>query len=258
MADDPAGDVDYEVSGGGYARVRRPDPRIAALIHAALGDARTVLNVGAGAGSYEPPDRHVIAIEPSEVMRRQRSRRLAPAIIGRAESLPLDDGAVDASMATLTVHQWRARDAGLRELVRVTRGAIVVMTFDGDLLHRFWLAAYSPEVIEAERGRYMPMDELRAALSAAGRRVEVRPVPVPIDCTDGFTEAYYARPERFLEAEVMAAQSAWNFVDEAAVARFKRTLAGDLESGAWDAKYGASRSTPTFDGSLRLVVSVPA
>ena len=228
------------------------------MIHGAIGDARTVVNVGAGAGSYEPRDRHVIAIEPSEVMRRQRPREMSPAIIGRAESLPLDDASVDASMATLTVHQWRDRDAGLRELVRVTRGAIVVMTFDGDLLHRFWLAAYSPEVIEAERGRYMPMEELRTALSVRGRRVEVLPVPIPIDCTDGFTEAYYARPERLLDAEVTAAQSAWNFVGDAAFVRFKRTLAGEVDSGEWDAKHGAWRTTPTFDGSLRLVVSTPA
>jgi hypothetical protein len=253
----PAGDVDYDRTGVGYSQFRRPDPRIAAMIHAALGDARTVLNIGAGAGSYEPADRHVVAIEPSAEMRRQRPRSLSPAIIGRAEELPLDDQSIGASMATLTVHQWRERATGLAELLRVTRGAIVIMTFDGDLLHRFWLGQYAPEVIDAERSRYMPMDELCRALSPAGRTARVHAVPIPIDCTDGFTEAYYARPERFLDLAVTKSQSAWNFVAPEAFARFQRTLAEDLRSGAWDARYAAWRTMPTFDGSLRLIVSTP-
>src|SRR3954470_20887809 len=118
----PAGDFDYEAHGGGYTGRRQPDPRIAALVHAALGDARTVLNVGAGAGSYEPLDRYVVAVEPSAAMRAQR-RRSAPAVIASAESLPFDDGAFDASMATITVHQWADPARGLRELRRVTAGA---------------------------------------------------------------------------------------------------------------------------------------
>ena len=126
------GDFDYDALGSGYARQRRTDPRIAALVHAALGPARTVLNVGAGAGSYEPADRHVIAIEPSAAMRAQRPAHLTPAIHGVAEKLPLDDKSVDAAMATLTVHQWGDLEKGLGELVRVTRGPIVVLTFDGE------------------------------------------------------------------------------------------------------------------------------
>src|ERR1700722_12778228 len=127
-----AGDFDYDAQGGGYARQRRTDPRIAALVHQALGSARTVLNVGAGAGSYEPDDRHVIAIESSAAMRSQRPAHLAPAIHGVAENLPLDDQSVDAAMAMLTVHQWGDLDKGLAEMVRVTRGPIVVLTFDGN------------------------------------------------------------------------------------------------------------------------------
>lgn len=227
------------------------------MIRAALGAARTVLNVGAGAGSYEPHDCHVIAVEPSAAMRRQRPRHLSPAISASAESLPLDDQSVDASMATLTVHQWREREAGLGELVRVTRGPIVIMTFDGDVLHRFWLSEYAPELIEAERARYAPMAELTAALSPAGRTTRVAPVPIPIDCTDGFTEAYYARPERFLDAAVTAAQSAWNFVPPGTLERFRRRLGEDLASGAWDAKHGACRKMPCFEGALRLIVSEP-
>ncbi len=257
MAETIAGDVDYAVRGVGYSRHRRPDPRIEAMIHAALGDARTVLNVGAGAGSYEPRDRLVAAIEPSDAMRRQRPPSLAPAINARAEALPLDDASVDAAMAILTVHQWQDRSAGLRQLLRVTRGPIVIMAFDGEAMHRFWLAEYAPEMIEASRRRDGPVAELQAALSPPGRRAEVRPVPIPIDCTDGFTEAFYARPERFLDPEVTMAQSTWAFVAADAMERFRRTLAADLASGAWDERYGAHRTMPEFIGSLTLVVSVP-
>jgi len=144
-----AGDFDYTHHAATYINHRRADPRIAAHIHAALGNARTVLNVGAGAGSYEPLDRHVIAIEPSPSMRTRRPRHLVPAIDARAESLPLDDQSIDAAMAILTIHQWADWRCGVTELRRVTRGPIVIMTFDGDALHRFWLADYAPELIDA-------------------------------------------------------------------------------------------------------------
>lgn len=257
MPTPPAGDVDYDKTGAGYAILRRPDPRIAAMIHAALGPARTVLNVGAGAGSYEPLDRHVIAIEPSQQMRRQRPPHLAPAIAGRAESLPLDDASVDASMATITVHQWADRHAGLAELRRVTRGPIVLLAFDRDLVDRFWLAEYAPEMMAVSRARDLDMAELCSALGTPGRTAQVIPVPIPIDCVDGFTEAYYARPERFLDPEVTRSQSTWNFVGPAAMERFRKTLAADLASGAWDAKYGEHRRMPTFTGSLMLIISRP-
>lgn len=252
-----AGDADYNAIGEGYAQHRRPDPRIGAMIHAALGDARIVLNVGAGAGSYEPADRHVIAIEPAQAMRRQRPPSVVPAIDARAETLPLDDQSVDASMALVTVHQWNDLVAGLRELKRVTRGPIVVLTFDGDALDRFWLADYAPELIEVERRRYPKLDALVRELSTGGRRTNTTVVPIPIDCTDGFTEAYYARPERFLDPAVTRAQSAWSFVVPDVRARFADRLAHDLASGAWDARYSAWRSSPSFEGSLRLIVSTP-
>lgn len=253
----PAGDVDYNQIAAGYSTHRRPDPRIAAMIHTALGDAKSVLNVGAGAGSYEPHDRHVIPIEPAEPMRRQRPAHLAPAINARAEALPLDDQSVDAAMATVTVHQWLDLAAGLRELLRVTRGPIVVLTFDRDLLSRFWLAHYAPELIEAEYHRYPAIDRLREALSAGNRRVDIHPVPIHIDCTDGFTEAYYARPERFLDPAVTRAQSAWTFVTQAVRDRFTKTLADDIARGRWDERFGHLRAAPTFEGSLRLIVSTP-
>nr|WP_242606496.1 class I SAM-dependent methyltransferase [Protofrankia symbiont of Coriaria ruscifolia] len=248
------GDFDYEAHGGGYARQRRTDPRIAALLHAALGDARTVLNVGAGAGSYEPADRHVVAVEPSASMRSQRPRHLAPAIDAAAEDLPLDDGSVDAAMATVTVHQWSDIDRGLREMRRVSRGPVVVLTFDGDALDQFWLADYVPQLIVADRPRYPAIGHIRAVL---GGTSTVTPVTVSIDCVDGFTEAYYARPEAFLDPAVRRSQSAWGFVDADVTERAVAQLRDDLESGVWDRRYGALRHQPEFHGSLRLITAVP-
>ncbi|MEU4162116.1 class I SAM-dependent methyltransferase [Actinoplanes sp. NPDC026670] len=248
------GDFDYETNGRGYAVQRRSDPRIAALIHAALGEARTVLNVGAGAGSYEPADRYVVAVEPSARMRAQRPPAAVPAIDATAEDLPFDDGAFDAVMATVTVHQWADPGRGLAELRRVARGPVVVLTFDGDALDRFWLAEYAPELIAAERRRFPAISTIAAAIGASTDVVEV---PIPIDCTDGFTEAFYARPEQFLDSRVRAAQSAWGFVDDTATDRAVGRLRADLDSGAWDNRYQHLRNQPQFTGSLRLLVGTP-
>jgi SAM-dependent methyltransferase len=255
VAGGQAGDFDYERHGIGYATQRRTDPRIAALVHSALGPARTVLNVGAGTGSYEPEDRYVVAIEPSPAMRAQRPLERVPAVVATAESLPFDDDAFDASMAMVTLHQWPDLDLGLAELRRVTRGPIVVLTFDGDALDRFWLADYVPELIVAERSRYPAIAWLADAL---GANSEVRSVPVPADCIDGFTEAYFARPERFLEDAVRRSQSAWGFVEPEVEERAVNSLRDDLASGAWDARYGELRTRAEFDSSLRLVVGSPA
>ncbi|MDR3500590.1 MAG: methyltransferase domain-containing protein [Parvibaculum sp.] len=255
MAGASTGDFDYETKGGGYARQRRTDPRIAALVHRALGDARTVLNVGAGAGSYEPEDRHVLALEPAAAMRAQRPPHLAPAIIGVAESLPFDDLSVDASMAMVTVHQWPDLATGLGEMRRVTRGPVLVLSFDGDAFDRYWLGDYVPELMEAERRRMPSMAAIREGL---GGRVEILSVPIPADCVDGFTEAFYARPEMLLDASVRRAQSSWGFIDRSVEERFVATLSADLKSGAWDDRYGLWRQAPFFDGSLRLIVGLPA
>jgi len=246
-----AGDFDYDQHGSGYTRHRQPDPRIAARVHAALGSARTVVNVGAGAGSYEPADRSVVAVEPSAVMRAQRPVGRGPAVGAVAETLPFADGVFDAAMAMVTVHQWPDPARGLRELRRVAAGPVVVLTFDGDELDRLWLADYVPELVEAERRRYPPIDRI-VDLLGGGTAV---PVPVPIDCVDGFTEAYYARPERFLDDDVRAAQSAWAFVDPPATARAVRRLGDDLASGAWDDRHGHLRTQPEFIGALRLIVA---
>jgi SAM-dependent methyltransferase len=247
-----AGDFDYEEHGSGYARRRRPDPRIAALVQDSLGLARTVVNVGAGAGSYEPAGLHVTAVEPSAVMRSQRPRGSSPAIEAVAEDLPFADGEFDVAMAMVTVHQWREPERGLRELRRVSRDRVVIMTFDGDCLDRFWLARYVPELIEAERRRYPGLDRIRSTLGGSSTVV---PVPIPIDCADGFTEAYYARPELLVEPDVRRSQSAWGFISAATEERAVDRLRRDLESGAWDRNYGHLRTQPTFQGSLRLIVA---
>ena len=252
--DGSAGDADYGRIGTGYARFRRPDARIAALISQALGDARTVLNVGAGAGSYEPTDRAVTAVEPSASMRAQRPPQLPAAIDAVAEKLPFADGCFDAAMTTFSVHQWSDLAAGLREMRRVTRGPVLVLSCDPELLDCFWLAHYAPEAIAVEARRYPRMDTIAREL---GGRAEVWPVPIPLDCSDGFNEAYYGRPEMLLEPEARRACSAWSFVEPAIVARFEARLRADLADGSWDARHGHLRTQPSLDGSLRLVVARP-
>jgi SAM-dependent methyltransferase len=247
-----AGDFDYEALGSGYAAVRRTDPRIAQYVHRALGTARSVVNVGAGAGSYEPPDLLVTPVEPSAFMRSQRSPGRPPALAAVAEDLPFLNGAFDAGMAMVTLHQWSDHDRGLRELRRVSRGPVVILTFDGDMLDKFWLAAYVPELITAERRRYPPIDHIRNVL---GGTSTVTAVPIPIDCTDGFTEAFYARPERFLDPAVRRAQSAWGFVSPEVEQRAVDRLRHDLETGEWHRRYGSARELAEFDGSLRLIVA---
>lgn len=250
--DGSAGDADYGLIGATYSRYRRPDPRIAHLVWEALGGATTVLNVGAGAGSYEPTDRDVIAVEPSASMRRQRPDSLTKAIDGVAESLPFPDKAFDASMATFSVHQWTDLDAGLAEMRRVTRGSVVILTCDPSLLGRFWLTDYAPDVIATEKRRYPAISRLTKHL---GGTASVDPVPISLDCSDGFNEAYYGRPEYLLEAEARAACSAWSFISESTVAAYERALSRALDSGQWDAEHGTLRRQPVFSGSLVLITA---
>lgn len=253
-ADGSAGDADYGTIGRDYANFRQPEPAIEALIGRALGSARRVLNVGAGAGSYEPLDRDVTAVEPSASMRAQRPAHLVPAIDGVAESLPFLDGHFDAAMTTFSVHQWAALDAGLREMRRVARGPVIVLSCDPDLVQHFWLNDYAPKVLAAEARRYPALDEMRAFLGGVS---EVVSVPIPLMCRDGFNEAYYGRPERLLDPAARLACSAWSFVDEATAADYVEALRRDLASGVWDRKYGHLRSAPDYDGSLRLIVALP-
>jgi SAM-dependent methyltransferase len=254
FSDGSAGDADYSVIGEGYARIRQPDPRIARQFHAALGDARTVLNVGAGAGSYEPLDRLVTAVEPSASMRAERPAHLAEAIDATADRLPFDDNSFDASMASVTIHQWPDLERGLAEMRRVTTGPIVILTFDPVPPERWWLIDYVPSLFDVEARRMPHIDRVRRAL---GPSTEVRTVPVPADSSDGFGQAFFARPERLLEPDVRKAMSAWSFIDPRVVDEFEKTLRADLESGAWDANYGHFRSLDEFDGGLRLIIGHP-
>jgi SAM-dependent methyltransferase len=254
FTDGSAGDANYGAIGPGYAQFRQPDPRIAAVIHAALGDAKTVLNVGAGAGSYEPTDRDVTAVEPSAAMRAQRPAHLPRAVDAVAQALPFADKSFDAAMTTFSVHQWPDLAAGLREMRRVTRGPMAIISGDPDALDRFWLARYAPEVIATEARRYPPVAAFRAALDGD---IAITHVPIPLDCCDGFNEAYYGRPEMLLDPRARRACSAWSFVDADAIGRFERTLKRDLDDGSWDETYGALRTLPTFQGSLLLIVSRP-
>nr|MDQ2816427.1 methyltransferase domain-containing protein [Actinomycetota bacterium] len=245
----------YEQHGGGYAVLRQPDPRIAARVHAALGASRTVLNVGAGAGSYEPADRYVLAVEPSAVMRAQRPVGAAPAVDATGERLPFDEDSFDAAMATVTVHQWGDVEQGLREMRRVSRGSVVVLTVDGRALGQFWLAEYFPEVIAVDLARFPPLDRVTEALAQGSAEVRVDGVPVPRDCTDGFGEAFYARPEALLRPEVRAATSGFVLADPGAVQRGLDRLKHDLASGAWDEAYGHLREQSEYNGAFRLVTA---
>lgn len=251
----PAGDTDYEAHGTGYATHRRADPRFERRVHAALGDAATVVNVGAGAGSYEPTDRRVVAVEPSAAMRAQRPPGAAPVVDAVAEALSFPDGAFQAAMAMITVHQWRHQAAGLRELRRVATGPVVVLTFDAPELGRSWIAEYAPEVVEVETRRFPPIHRICEVLGGTAR---VEAVPIPLDCTDGFAEAFYGRPEALLDPAVRAGHSSWLHTGPEVEARAVARLADDLRSGRWDERHGHLRHQPTYDGSVRLVVASPS
>jgi SAM-dependent methyltransferase len=237
----------YDRIGRTYTERRRPDPRIAEQIRAALGDARTVVNVGAGAGSYEPADREVTAVEPSEVMIAQRPAGSAPVVQAYAEDLPFADGQFDASMACLSDHHWPDRAAGLRELRRVARRT-VVFTWDRDATRDSWLVAdYLPEFAEAEVSG-LSIEEICDCLG--GARVDV--VPVPKDCRDGFLHAYWARPEAYLDPGVRACISVFDKVEWA---EGLERLRADLDSGAWHERRGHLLERDALDLGYRLLVA---
>ncbi len=242
----------YDVIGGAYPATRRTEPRIAARIWDALGDAQTVLNVGAGTGSYEPPGRDVTAVEPSAVMRAQRPAGAAPCVAAVAENLPFADQSFDAAMAFSTVHHWRDSIAGLREMRRVARRVVVFTHDDTDAgwLSQFWLSRdYLPEVAGLVAGR----PSLDAQAGAIGARIE--PVPIPWDCADGFFEAYWRRPGAYLEEHVRRAVSVWTRVGPEAEQRAVRSLREDLASGWWAER---NRDLLTLDAAelgLRLLVA---
>lgn len=240
----------YDRLGRGYSRVRCPDPRIAERIYAALGTARTVVNVGAGTGSYEPEGREVTAVEPSAEMIAQRPPGSAPVVQASAEDLPFAEGSFDASLAVLTAHHWADLGAGLSEMRRVSRERIVIVTFDPEALAQLWISRdYFPEMLALKRRSGATSGELAKLLAGA----TVEPIPVPRDCTDLFFAALWARPEKLFDEEVLKPMWVWQGISAEARRSGRERLRADLESGAWEERYGHLRALPTLDVGLRLV-----
>lgn len=238
----------YDRIGINYADLRKPDPRIEQMIWHALGSARTVLNVGAGAGSYEPLDRHVTALEPSIAMIRQRQPFRPTAIQGAAEDLPFEDDSFDASMAILTVHHWTDQAQGLREMRRVTRGKIVILTYD-PTIGGFWLADYIPALVSLDEAQMPAMASYEHSLGP----VRIVPVPIPRDCTDGFLCAYWQRPTAYLDPRIRAAMSSFWAIGD--VGDTLERLEDDLQTGVWAERYGHVLDLETADFGYRLVIS---
>jgi SAM-dependent methyltransferase len=241
----------YDSIGRGYAVSRRPDARIAAIIDAALGDARSVVNIGAGTGSYEPQGRAVIAVEPSEVMIGQRPPGSAPCLKGFAEALPLADGSVDAAMAILSLHHWRDPVLGIAEMARVARSRAVVLTWVPDAAP-FWLTRdYFPEILAHDLAVFPASADLVARFERSFGRVGIVPVPVPHDCVDGFVGAFWRRPDAYLRAEIRGGMSSFSrFESEPGLARLRE----DLAKGAWARINRAILNLDMLDVGYRLLV----
>jgi SAM-dependent methyltransferase len=242
----------YDSIGKSYTDFRREDPRIGARIRAALGDARTVVNVGAGAGSYEPRDLEVTAVEPSETMIAQRPEGAAPVVRASAEELPFEDGSFDAAMVVLSDHHWRDHDRGLAELRRVAR-RVVLLTWDPATVHDFWLVSdYLPcfEDLITEGFR------IEQTIDALGG-VRVEAVPVPHDCVDGFMGAYWRRPHAYLDPRVRASISACALMDGACLEEGMARLEADLHSGAWERRYADLLKLEELDLGYRLLIHPP-
>lgn len=244
----------YDRIGDGYTRSRRPDPRLASQIRKAMGTPATVVNVGAGSGPYEPEDLSVVAVEPSVVMMAQRPVGAAPSVRAVAESLPFPDDAFDAGMAVLTVHHWHDPAGGLRELRRVVRGVIAVLTWDQAVFDSFWMVAdYVPA--SGRLDRQLPTPEAIAGGLGGGRVV---PVLVPADCRDGFYAAWWRRPEAYLDPAVRSGISGLARLDDREIAGGIERLRGDLRTGAWHERYQALLDLEEYDAGYRLVIASPA
>ena len=239
----------YDKIGGTYGGQRRTDPRIAAGIWAALGGARTVLNVGAGTGSYEPPDRQVTAVEPSATMRAQRPASAAPCVAARAEALPFADKSFDVAMAVLSDHHWEDPIAGLREMRRVARRA-VVFQWDNARIGEFWLVRdYLPEFLVVSRSR----PSLTERADAIGAHVQ--PVAIPWDCQDGFFHSYWRRPDAYLLEPVRRGTSVWSVVGPRVEDRAVAQLSQDLETGVWHERNAALLDFDEADLGARLLIA---
>ena len=240
----------YDQIGRGYGNYRRPEPRIAMAINQALGTAETVLNVGAGTGSYEPTDRTVVAVEPSLAMIRQRRLGSPPVIQASATHLPFSDAAWDATLAILTIHHWPDRGRGLAELARVARQRVVIVTWD-PATSGFWLLEdYFPEIVEIDRPIFPSLEEFARVLG----EVEVHPLLVPHDCADGFLGAYWRRPYAYLDPGVRSAISTFTKIGDGAAAGLAR-LRDDLQNGTWMQRYGHLLHQSELDLGYRLIIA---
>jgi len=239
----------YDAIGATYREHRRPDARIAGAIARALGAARTTVNVGAGAGAYEPRDRPVVAVEPSLTMIRQRPVGSAPVVQASAVQLPFREATFAAALAVLTVHHWPDRARGLTELARVVRERVVVVTWDPASIG-FWLTEnYFPEIVTIDRRIFPTMEELRRTLGG----VDVHRLPIPCDCSDGFLGAYWRRPRAYLDASIRSAISTFTKLRDPAAGLAR--LREDLEDGTWDRRFGHLRNESELDLGYRIVVT---
>lgn len=246
----------YDTIGQGYASTRREDPALRTRIMAALGDSRSLVNVGAGAGSYEPRDRHVVAVEPSDVMAAQRPADLAPALSGSAYPLPLRDDAVDAAMAIITIHHWDDElEAGVRELRRVARGPVIIVTFDPDVSTQMWLVCdYMPESAALDRAVFPSIEQVTSWLGGVS---VVEPVLTARDTPDWTIASFWAHPERVLDEGARNATSGFARMERSVVDRVVGEVSRDLDSGTWDRRYGHLRELEEFDAGMRLIVANP-
>jgi hypothetical protein len=240
----------YENIGTRYGAIRQPDQRLHARIVDALGDASPVLNVGAGTGNYEPSDRPVVALEPSEVMARQRPLGSGPVVRGVAEGLPFADDSFGAVLATFTVHHWSDVLTGLSELRRVSRRQ-VLLVHDRSLCDYYWITEYFPEILAVPSEQHPAVDELCRSLGV----VRIETLPIPADCSDGFCSAFWARPEALLERTLRAGSSSLSQLDPAIAEDNASRLQADLASGKWDSQYGFLRGLPEFDMGYRLLIA---
>lgn len=238
----------YDSIGIDYAQLRKPDPRIAARIEAALGDARTVLNVGAGAGSYEPEGRTLTAVEPSAEMIAQRLPSSTHVVQGVAEELPFEDDSFDAAMAALTIHHWTDQAKGLSEMRRVTKGPLVILTYD-PAFRDFWLLDYFPELAALDDGQMPPMEAYTDWLG----EVKITPVPIPHDCTDGFLAAFWRRPDAYLNPRIRAAMSSFHAIGNITLELSR--LASDLADGTWESRNADLLDLDERDCGYRLVTT---
>lgn len=239
----------YDTIGRLYSNQRQPDPRLAERLDACIGNDTTVLNVGAGTGSYEPGRSGVFAAEPSAVMLSQRNASAAPAVRAVAEALPFEDRAFDVVLAILTLHHWSDQRRGLEECARVARDRVVILTWD-PRAEGFWLVRdYFPEILAIDR-RIFPSMEL---LSAVFGSIDVQPLPIPGDCVDGFLGAYWQRPEAYLDENVRAGISTFSRL--ASIDPQLERLSRDIKSGDWERRNAELRNRAELDVGYRLVTA---